>query len=267
MYTHQHATSVTIHNPSANTPLTVSLQGRQAPEMKRHYEYTEDSRVGEIRPNGNGSIGGGQVTWSRRFVLVADRPTTVLVTSRSSNFTADELKRDADVWEVARELPAAREGVNYELDSSTRVAIAIDGNDESLDDAYVNLRQIGDANIYIIQQERRPVYKRARAASWLQPAIAGTVSPGASRDFTVNDTSRLLIESTAEEPTELVFANTNQLHALHLFTVDKDGERIASVVLPRAPVDNAAQWVLSGLNSGRVLVSKNSAAAVAQAPQ
>lgn len=268
-YTHQHATAVTVHNPSASAPLTVSLQGRQAPETKRHFEYIEDGRVGEIRPNGIGSIGGGQFnSWARRFVLITDRPTSVSVTGRSSNFMVEELKQaeDTGAWEVARELAPAREGTKYELTPNTRLAIRVDERDESFDDAYVNFRQIGDANIVLTQQTERPVYKRTRAASWLPPAIAGSVAPGTSRDFTVNDSSRLLIETTSNAEIELVFSNNNILHALHLSNVDKDGERIVRVVPPRAAVDDGTQWVIGGLNAGRVLIDKNAGAAVAQAP-
>ena len=265
----QHSTVITVLNPSASAPLTVSLQGRQPAENKRTYEYSEDSRVAELRPNGIASLGGGLFSsWARRFVLSADCPTTVSVTGRSSNFTVEELRLSADTgtWEVSRELPAAREGVKYELSPKVKIAIRVDERDESLDGSYVNFRQLGDANIVITQQTERPVYRRVRSASWLPPSIAGSVSPGASRDFNVSDSARLLIETTSDEPVELVVPNKNALHALHLSNIDADGERVVRVVPPRA-ADSGTQWVLTGLTAGRVTVDNKTAAAIAQAPQ
>lgn len=272
--TSQHTTTVSVHNPSATASLKLSTQGRIAPLYKKSHEFVEDSRVGDIRPNGLASLGGGQITWARRFMLVSDKATTISVTSRSGNFVVEELKpvEYADTgpgpgWDVARELPAAREGAKYELAANTRLSFRINQSDETLDDAYLNLRQVGDANVQIVQQEEREVFRLSRAVGWTPPARAAEVAPGATRPFTVNDSSRLLIETNSEQEIELGFANTNNIHSLHLSTVEKDGERIVRVVPPRAAVDDGTQWVIGGLNSGRINISKNTGAIVAQAPQ
>lgn len=267
----QHTTTVSVHNPSATASLRLSTQGRIAPLYKKHHEYVEDTKVGEIRPSGLASLGGGQITWARRFMLVSDKATTISVTSRSGNFVVEELKpvEYADTgpgWDVARELPAAREGAKYELAANTRLSFRINQSDETLDDAYLNLRQIGDANVQIVQQEEREVFRLSRAVGWTPPARAAEVAPGATRPFTVNDSSRLLIETNSEQEIELGFANTNNLHSLHLSTVENGAERLVSAVPARGAVD-AGQWVIGGLNSGRINISKSTGAIVAQSPQ
>ncbi len=269
-------TVVTVDNPSGDTKLTVQIQGQIPPKMERHNDYINDTQVGSVQPNGLGAIGGGQFDWRRRFVLIADRATTIEVTSRDSNFVVEELTlvNYADAgpcWDVSRELPPAQRGVKYQLDADTRVSIRINQSDESLDGAYVNLRQIGDADVRIVQQEIREIWRKSHSAVWIAPQIVGEVAPGGSRDFVVNDTSRLVVSTEGEREIALNFVNTNVSRTLRLLTVDAKGNEnaVSNIGTPHVATNNPGEIYMRQLNysGGRVVIRKGLSCIVQQQPQ
>jgi hypothetical protein len=277
--TSQHQTTVVVKNPSGIAPLHVSMQGSLPQKAKKYLDYINDSPVGSMRPNGLGSIGGGQFDWKRRFVFIADAPTTIEVIARDSNFIVEELElvEYADTgptWEAkSPALAPARVGVKYQLDADTRIAIRIDQKDESLDGAYVNLRQLGDAHIKIVQQEERECWKVSRLASWTAPTPAGEIAPGTSRAFTISDSSRLVVATDSEKDVRLEFANTNILHTLRLLNADADGTEtlVANIGHGQSQAANTGAntiWT-PGLNlqAGQVVVRKGVLAIIQQSPQ
>src|SRR6202042_1190080 len=151
-----HKTVITVRNPSGDAKLTVAMQGQLPQKTTKYMDWISDTTVGELRPHGLGSIGGGQFNWRRRFVLFSDKATTIEVVARDSNFIVEALEQinyDTGLtWEAkAPTLAPARAGVKYEITPETPVSIRIDQKDESTDGAYINLRQLGDANIRIVQ--------------------------------------------------------------------------------------------------------------------
>jgi hypothetical protein len=275
----QHQTTVQVKNPSGDALLRISMQGSLPQKTQKYHDYVNDSPVGSMRPNGLGSIGGGQFDWKRRFVFIADAPTVLEVTARDSNFIVEELERvdyaDTGVTYEAKTpaLSPARVGAKYQLDADTRISIRIDQKDESLDGAYVNLRQIGNANIRIVQQEEREMWKVSRVAAWTAPTPAGEVAPGTSRSFTINDSSRLIVATDSEKEITLQFSNHNILHSLRLLNADADGKEtmVANIGHGQSQAANTGAntiWT-PGLNlqSGQVIISKGVMAIVQQSPQ
>ncbi len=272
-------TVVTVHNPSGDAKLTVFMQGQLPQQVKRFYDYTDDTNVGSIRANGLGSIGGGQFTDDRRFVLVASQPAVIEVVARDSNFVAEalELVNYADAgpcWDVDadRTLDPVKTGAKYALDKDTRVSFKIDPK-SGLDGSFINFRQLGgEAELRIIQQTEREMWRRTRVAAWTTPVEVGEIAPGTSRDFVVNDTSRLLVSTQAEKETALEFANTNASRTLRLFTVDADGKEtvVANVgqEVGASATGAGAIWANQrNFVSGRVVIRKGLSAVIAQQPQ
>jgi hypothetical protein len=272
----QHQTTVQVKNPSGDTSLRVSLQGSLPQKTQRYYDYINDTAVGNMKPNGLGSLGGGQFDWKRRFVLFADAPTTVEVVARDSNFVVETLAQinyDTGLtWEANESaLAPARVGVKYSITPETPISIRINQKDDSLDGAYINLRQLGDANIKIVQQEERECWKVSRVATWIAPTPAGEIGPGMSRSFMISDAARLVIDTDSAKDVRLEFANTNILHALRLLNVDADGKETlaASIGHGQSSQGPSATIWTPGLNlqAGQVVIRKGLSAIVMQQPQ
>jgi hypothetical protein len=271
----QHQTTVQVKNPSGDTALRVSLQGSLPQKTQRYYDYINDTTVGNMKPNGLGSLGGGQFDWKRRFVLFADKPTTVEIVARDSNFVVEALAQinyDTGLTWEAKEpaLAPARVGVKYEITPESPISIRLNHNDESLDGAYLNLRQLGDANIRIVQQEERECWKVSRLATWIAPTPAGEIGPGMSRSFMISDAARLVIETDSVKDVRLEFANTNILHALRLLNADADGKETPVVNIGHGQSSqgpSATIWT-PGLNlqAGQVVIRKGLSAIVMQQP-
>jgi len=271
------STKVTVRNPSATATLTVSMQGQLPRQIKRFYDFVDDVNVGSMQPKGLGSIGGGQVQDDRRIVLIADAPTAVEIVSRSSDFVVEQLKlieyTDAPAsWDVARELSPVKAGVTYLMDKDTRISFRINAK-SSLEGAYLNFKNLGEANVRIIYQTEREMYRTTRNAVWTVPVQAGDVAPGSSREFKINDTSRLVVSTDSEKELALEFANTNMQHTLRLLNVDDEGcERVvASIGHGQSQVagtgTNGIHAPGLNLQSGRVTISRGVSAIIAQAPQ
>jgi hypothetical protein len=274
----QHQTTVVVNNPSGDAALRVSMQGQLPQKATKYLDWINETTVGALRPNGLGSIGGGQFDWKRRFVLFADKATTIEVVARDSNFVVEALERitydTGPTWEPKEPaLAPARAGTKYEITPETPISIRINQNDESLDGAYINLRQLGDANIKIAQQEERECWKVSRAAAWTAPTPAGDIAPGTARSFTINDSSRLVVATDSETDIALQIPNTNQLHMLRLLNTDADGKEtlVANIGHGQSSASagrNGDIWA-PGLNvqCGQVVVRRGQSCIVMQQPQ
>jgi hypothetical protein len=260
-YIGQHQTQVVVVNPSVDAKVSVYLQGMSPRQDSKAYtDWLSDRPLATIRPNGNGSIGGGLVHWDRRFVLIASAPTTVEIVSRRSDFVAEELEpilyvEDGLIWEVARELDPLKAGTRYNIDAGTRLAIRISQKEETTEDAYFNFQITGDAPVQLVQQTQETRHRLPKAPGWNTPAEAIEIVPGGSKAFTLGDKARLKL--VTDSPKELSFdvVNSNAVgHQLRLASVDEtDTELAAQIVAPAL--------------AGRVVISKGRAAIVQQLPR
>jgi hypothetical protein len=266
-----HQTTVVVKNPSAATPLRIRMQGQTAPKMESYVDYINDTLVGSMLPQGRGYISGGQFDWDRRFMLVTDKPTIIEIVAQDRKYIVESLTLvnydTGPTWEKDKEIELAptKTGAAYELTPQARISISLNIKDESLEDTFLNLRNVGDANVQIVQQKEQRIYRKTRAAAWTPPQDAGDVAPGCKKDFTLNDSSRLVVETDSERELTLEFANTNPIHTLRLFNV-VDGKEVpvANIAAPHA---GAGAMSASSTWTGAVTIRKGQPAIVMQSPQ
>jgi hypothetical protein len=278
----EHTTTVTITNPSGDAALRVSTQGQLRQHAKKYYEFRDDPGVALIRPNSRGSIGGGQFdsnsegqgkSGDRRFVLAVDRPCVIEVDGCDGKLIAEELElvtyNTGPTWDVKEALTPVRAGVKYTLSPETRISFRPDPR-ASTDGAFVNFRT-GDATVQVSQQTEHEFWSAASAAAWTAPAEAGYVGLVASKDFAINNTSRLVIATESEKDIPLDILNKNALHTMRLFTVGADGVEtaVANVLPPQVQGERSGDIWARGLayQSGRVAIRRGISAIVMQQPQ
>jgi hypothetical protein len=266
-----HQTTVVVKNPSAAMPLRISMQGQTAAKMESYVDYVHDTLVGSMLPQGRGYISGGQFDWDRRFMLVTDKPTTIEIVAQDRKFVVESLRLvnydTGPTWEKNNEieLEPTKTGEKYELTPTAPISISINIRDESLDDTFLNLRNVGDSSVQIIQQKEQRIYRKTRASAWTPPQEAGDVAPGCKKEFTLNDNSRLVIDTDSERDLTLEFANTNPVHALRLFSiVDGKEVAVANITPPHA---GSAALSASSTWTGQVTIRKGQPAIVMQSPQ
>jgi hypothetical protein len=257
-----HATQVVVKNPSGDATLKISMQGGRPGKVEPYPSFVDDPGFATVAPRMNGSIGGGQFTWERRFVLSADAPTVIEIQGKENNFVAERLEAATDKYGdyfKPHALAAPKIGTKYELAAGELISFRLNQNDESLDGAYLNFRNQGDATLKLVQQSKKTLFRRELAASWDAPVFVGEIAPGRSGTYTLSDISRLVIDTESKNEITLGVFNPNTQHALRLMSA-KDGEPY-TVNIP------AAKGTGQGYDSGQVTLRKGTSAIIQQAPQ
>lgn len=265
------STTITVHN-TGHAPVRVAIQGQLPQRSKRFFEYSNPRPIGTITPRGLFSLGAGLVQFDKRYELIANEPTTIEITGRDGELIAEALTliQYADTppaWEVDHTLNAPRIGERYELTAKSRLSFRIEPKASTVDDVYLNFRNLGDASVRVVETTEIERWHVVQPARWTDRGDATAIAPGTSQKFRLSDSARIYMETDSTKDLTLEFSNSNLQHTLRLIAVEDGVERIVANLGHAQGAAVGTSWA-PGLNlvSGQVTLRKSRPAVVQQSP-